>query len=231
MKKKTQRILSRIILGAFALLILSLIICPILASDSPSAEETVPTVPTTIPTEISVPETTEEVTESIPETTAPTIEPETTVTLTEPTQSIEIMEEEVTPSAYTYSEYELDLLARLVRAEGGGESYETMLKIASVVMNRVDDPNFPNTIEGVIYAKNQFSVTVIKKDGIAMIDHPATEESLRAAKYVLDHGSVLPPKVQVFYATYCTESWVTSREVYGVFDSTVFAYIYAKTGS
>ena len=46
-------------------------------------------------------------------------------------------------SVYDYTEEELDLLARLIYSEGGIESYDTQLKIGSVVMNRVDDPYFP----------------------------------------------------------------------------------------
>lgn len=52
---------------------------------------------------------------------------------------------------------ERELLARLVRAEAGGESYEGMVAVASVVLNRVASSKFPNDIRGVIYAKNQFS--------------------------------------------------------------------------
>ena len=49
-----------------------------------------------------------------------------------------------------------DLIARLVRAEAGGESYEGMVAVANVVLNRVASSKFPNTVQGVIYAKNQF---------------------------------------------------------------------------
>lgn len=49
-----------------------------------------------------------------------------------------------------------DLLARLVRAEAGGESYEGMVAVASVVFNRMADGRFPNTVNGIVYAKNQF---------------------------------------------------------------------------
>lgn len=131
-------------------------------------------------------------------------------------------------SVYVYTEEELDLLARLIYSEGGIESYDTQLKIGSVVMNRVDDPAFPNTIREVIYQRNQFSVTFIKKGGIPMIDHPADEEAKQAALEVLTYGSVLPPKVQVFYEKSITKGWVASREPYGTFDSTTFAYIYSK---
>lgn len=63
----------------------------------------------------------------------------------ETTQSLQI-EEIAVPEhkpVYNYTEEELDLLARLIYSEGGIESYDTQLKIGSVVMNRVDDPYFP----------------------------------------------------------------------------------------
>lgn len=148
----------------------------------------------------------------------------------ETTQSLQI-EEIAVPEhkpVYNYTEEELDLLARLIYSEGGIESYDTQLKIGSVVMNRVDDPYFPNTIREVIYQKNQFSVTFTKLDGVIMIDRPADEEAKKAALEILTYGSVLPPKVQVFYEKSITTGWVASRETYGTFDRTTFAYIYPK---
>ena len=38
------------------------------------------------------------------------------------------------------------------------ESYEGQVAVAAVVINRVKDSRFPNTLEGVIYQKNAFSV-------------------------------------------------------------------------
>ena len=143
----------------------------------------------------------------------------------------EPVEEEEFVSYYTYTEEELDLLARLIQAEGGAESYENKLKIGSVVMNRVDYNKFPNTIREVIYAKNQFSVTTIKINGVIMIDRPASEDSVRAAKEILDYGSILPPDVLVFYAEGVEGNWVNTREVYEISDGTVFAYIYPKEGA
>lgn len=148
----------------------------------------------------------------------------------ETTQSLQI-EEIVVPEhkpVYNYTEEELDLLARLIYSEGGIESYETQLKIGSVVMNRVDDPYFPNTIREVIYQKNQFSVTFTKINGVIMIDRPADEEAKKAAYEILNYGSVLPKDVQVFYEKSITTGWVASREPYGTYDHTTFAYIYPK---
>ncbi len=60
-------------------------------------------------------------------------------------------------SPYTHTDQQLRLLASLIQAEAGSRSYPGMIAVGSVVMNRVADPRFDNTIEGVIYAKNQFS--------------------------------------------------------------------------
>ena len=48
----------------------------------------------------------------------------------------------------------LNLLARVISAEARGESYEGQVAVAAVVINRVKDNRFPNSIEDVIYQKN-----------------------------------------------------------------------------
>lgn len=52
---------------------------------------------------------------------------------------------------------DLSMLAALIECEAGGESYEGMLAVGSVVMNRVSSSHFPNTVAGVIYQSGQFS--------------------------------------------------------------------------
>lgn len=75
---------------------------------------------------------------------------------------------------------QLNLLSKLIAAEARGESYEGQVAVAAVVLNRVQDERFPNSIEGVIYQKNAFSVV---KNGY--IYENATEESYKAAKDAL----------------------------------------------
>jgi N-acetylmuramoyl-L-alanine amidase len=52
---------------------------------------------------------------------------------------------------------ERTLLAQLVHAEAQGEPYAGKVAVATVVLNRVDSGQFPNTISGVIYQAGQFS--------------------------------------------------------------------------
>jgi N-acetylmuramoyl-L-alanine amidase len=125
--------------------------------------------------------------------------------------------EEAPQPVYEYTEDELQLLARMIYTEARGESYDTKLKVASVALNRAMSGYFAPTIEEVVTQPRQFCY-----------GEKTNEECLKAAKEVLDRGSILPPDVQVFYADGCTERWVCSRAVYGQSDSTVFAYIYEK---
>lgn len=52
---------------------------------------------------------------------------------------------------------DVHLMAKVVYAESKGEPYNGKVAVASVILNRVVDPNFPSTVEGVIKQKNAFS--------------------------------------------------------------------------
>mgnify|MGYP006298714281 CR=1 FL=1 len=50
----------------------------------------------------------------------------------------------------------VDLLARAIYAEARGESFEGQVAVGAVIVNRMESPKFPNTIEKVLYQPNQF---------------------------------------------------------------------------
>lgn len=52
---------------------------------------------------------------------------------------------------------DINLMAKLVSAESIGEPYSGKVAVASVVLNRTINPNFPDTIKEVIFQKNAFS--------------------------------------------------------------------------
>lgn len=100
-------------------------------------------------------ETTTEVV--VEETTETTTQVETTTEITAQTKNV--IEETTKAQTKTgkYSEYEIQLLAKLVYGEARGESYEGQVAVAAVVLNRVESKEFPNTIKGVVYENGQFS--------------------------------------------------------------------------
>lgn len=58
---------------------------------------------------------------------------------------------------------ELRLLGALIYCEAGNQSYEGMLGVGAVVMNRVRSGAYPNTIHSVIYASGQFTPAMTGK--------------------------------------------------------------------
>lgn len=76
---------------------------------------------------------------------------------------IEIVEEVVVYEASApepetvLTEEEIDLIALLTMAEAEGECEEGQRLVIDVVLNRVDNPHFPDTVHEVVYQKNQFS--------------------------------------------------------------------------
>lgn len=52
---------------------------------------------------------------------------------------------------------EIRLLAALIWCEAGNQTYEGMVAVGAVVMNRVKSPAYPNSIYSVIYASGQFT--------------------------------------------------------------------------
>lgn len=81
----------------------------------------------------------------------PPEEPESPVTPETP--------QEPTPSEPTIntSATDIELLAALIECEAGSTDYEGMLAVGSVVVNRMKNRYYPDTLTGVIYQSGQFS--------------------------------------------------------------------------
>lgn len=63
-------------------------------------------------------------------------------------------------SSLEITKADIDLLAKLVYCESRGEPFTGKVAVASVVLNRVTNPKFPDTIEKVVFQKNAFSCVV-----------------------------------------------------------------------
>lgn len=74
-------------------------------------------------------------------------------------EQMEEQMEEVAPEEK--KEYDnLELMAMCVEAEAGNQGLYGKQLVADVILNRVDDPDFPDTVEEVILQQNQFSVVL-----------------------------------------------------------------------
>jgi peptidoglycan hydrolase CwlO-like protein len=89
-----------------------------------------------------------------------------------------------TPEAETSNSSDLDLLARIITAEAGGESYKAQVAVGAVVLNRVQSSYFPNSIRGVIYQKSSshYEFTPVLNGNI---NRPAYASAVKAANEAL----------------------------------------------
>lgn len=69
----------------------------------------------------------------------------------------EYKEQQATGAVVNAGSGEMDLLAAIIQCEAGGESHTGKVAVGAVIMNRVRDGRFPNTITDVVYQSGQFS--------------------------------------------------------------------------
>lgn len=102
-----------------------------------------------------------------------------------------VLEEEAVPLAAEIVEdsYEVKLLAALIQCEAGGECYEGQLAVGAVVMNRVADPRFPETIAEVIYQPGQFTPVKHGKVDRVLASGNIYESCLEAAREAVSGAS------------------------------------------
>ena len=113
---------------------------------------------------------------------------------------------------------ELLLLSKLVTGEARGESYEGQVAVAAVVINRVKDPRFPNTIKDVIYQKNAFSVV---KNG--RINAQPTSSTYRAAQEALYGNDPTNNAIYFWNPDISTCSWINTLNPHLRIGNHVFA--------
>lgn len=91
---------------------------------------------------------------------------------------------------YIAEDWELSILCQIVEAEVTGtfedvltyqEAYECKIRVAQVILNRVESPDFPNDIENVVFEKYAFSPIV---DG-RYWEVPVTDITRRACEDAL----------------------------------------------
>jgi N-acetylmuramoyl-L-alanine amidase len=131
--------------------------------------------------------------------------------------------------AKNYTVKDLYWLAKIVHAEAEGECDEGQIAVANVVLNRVNDNRFPNTIKEVIFQKvngvAQFSPTI---DG--RINLLPDERAIENAKKALEGKVVVPDSVLFFYAPDASSenNWIITRRVFTKIGNHVFTYVTTK---
>lgn len=94
------------------------------------------------------------------------------------------------PDKIPYQQLDGDIkrMAAIIWCEARGESYEGQLAVGTVVMNRVESPRFPNTIQDVISQSGQFSPYKSGKYAIALAMENMQQSCIDAATEVIVNG-------------------------------------------
>ncbi len=93
---------------------------------------------------------------------------------------------ESTKRKTTLTDEEILLMQKVVSAESRGESPEAQYTVACVILNRMESPIFPNTLEGVVRQSGQFTCV-----GNGIINNvPITESVEQAVAKALDNNTV-----------------------------------------
>ena len=110
--------------------------------------------------------------------------------------------------AKTNNTSDIQLMARAINGEARGEPYEGQVAVGAVILNRVKDSRFPNTISGVIYQSGAFTAV---SDG--QINAAISEDSTvyKAARDAMNGWDPTGGCVYYFNPSTATNKWIWSR--------------------
>ena len=117
-----------------------------------------------------------------------------------------------------YSSSDVYLLAKTIHAEGRGEPYTGQVAIGAVILNRVRDKAFPNTVSGVVYQKGAFTAV---DDG--QINLEPNETAMKAAKDAINGWDPSGGALYYYNPAVATSSWIFDRQTITVIGKHVFA--------
>jgi len=121
-------------------------------------------------------------------------------------------------SASSYNSNDRYLLAKVIYAEARGESYTGQVAIAAVVLNRVEDSRFPNTVAGVIYQPWAFTAV---NDG--QINLEPNAKAYQAADDALNGWDPTYGCVYYYNPQTATSKWIFSTKKVTQIGKHVFA--------
>ncbi len=105
-----------------------------------------------------------------------------------------------------YSDNDMKLMANAVYGEARGEAYIGQVAVASVILNRVRNPAFPNTPSGVIFEPGAF--TAVADGQIWLTPNETAKKAVRDALSGWDPSG---GAIYYFNPNTATSAWIWSR--------------------
>lgn len=115
--------------------------------------------------------------------------------------------EEIVNTNYTSDD--LAWLSKIVHAEAQGESMEGKVAVANVILNRVNDTQFPDTIYGVVFDR-QYGVQFTPVSNGAIYNSPS-QDSVRAAKQAMYGKNEAGRSLYFYNPQIASSSWIANN--------------------
>lgn len=103
---------------------------------------------------------------------------------------------------------DIQLMARAINGEARGEPYEGQVAVGAVILNRVKDSRFPNSISGVIYQSGAFTAVA---DGQINVSIDQGSTVYKAAQDAMNGWDPTGGCVYYFNPATATNKWIWSR--------------------
>ncbi|WP_026905816.1 cell wall hydrolase [Paucisalibacillus globulus] len=110
------------------------------------------------------------------------------------------------------SKADKELMAKLVHAEAKGEPYAGKVAVATVILNRVDHVEFPNSIKEVIYEKSggHYAFTPVQN---GQINGSYTDEDMEAVNEAIAFRGQGSGSIYFYNPKTAKSNWITTRDV------------------
>lgn len=102
------------------------------------------------------------------------------------------------------------LMARAINGEARGEPYEGQVAVGAVILNRVNSPDFPNTIAGVIYQPGAFTAV---SDGQINVPIDPNSTVVKAARDAINGWDPTGGALYYWNPATATSKWIWSRQI------------------
>ena len=102
------------------------------------------------------------------------------------------------------------LIARAINGEARGEPYEGQVAVGAVILNRVRDASFPNTLAGVIYQPLAFTAVA---DGQINVPIDPNSTVVKAARDALNGWDPTNGCLYYWNPETATSKWIWSRTI------------------
>lgn len=108
----------------------------------------------------------------------------------------------------TVSSNDVYVLSKIISGEARGESYLGQVAVGAVIINRVKNPNFPNSVYGVVFEPGAFTAV---SDG--QYYSPPSASSVKAAQAAINGWDPSGGSLYYWNPSTATSRWIWSRKI------------------